>query len=106
MRWSQLRNNFRKDLKAAQAMRLSWWGVLCTMIPALPVVIFLNHVGRLNMALPILGSMCIFGFLIVLKWRRRGNAWFWITILTMAVVPILIIWSIPWTDRWVSPLLS
>jgi hypothetical protein len=102
----QLALNFKKDLKAAQRVRLPWWGVWCCMIPALPIVLLLGRHGRLNLALPILGTVATFGVLIVLKWRLRASTWFWVTILIMAAIHIPLIWCISWTTRWVFPLLS
>src|SRR5438045_7731281 len=103
---SQLEVNFKRDLRAAQKLRLPWWGVWCFLIPALPFFIFLDHRGRLDLALPILASVATIALVIVIKRQLRMYAWFWILILAFSALHIVLIWLVPWPTRWVFPLIS
>jgi hypothetical protein len=99
-------SDFKSDLKAAKKMRLPWWGGFALAIGCLPIVLLLDHFGKLNFALPILGSAASIGLLLVLKWEIRSVAWFWKTISLMAALHIPLIIVIPWTGKWVSPFVS
>jgi len=57
----------KEDIKAARSLWLPWWGVLAGMAFSLPVVVLTDHFGRLNMALPLLNCIGVFGVLIYLK---------------------------------------
>jgi hypothetical protein len=103
---SQLEVNFKKDLQAAQKLRLPWWGVWCCLIPALPFFIFLDHRGRLDLALPILASVTTIALVIMIKRQLRTSAWFWILILIFSALHTGLIWLVPWPTRWVFPLIS
>jgi hypothetical protein len=103
---SQLNDFFKRDLRAAQRMRLPWWGVWCCIVAGLPIVIFLDHYGKLYLALPILGSIATLSLLLVLKWGLRIYPWFWITMVLMTALHVPLIWFIPWTTKWVFPLVS
>ena len=92
---------FKHDLEVAKQWRLPWWGVLCISVVIAPIVFLLNHLGRLDLALPILGSVTAIGFVVVLKWRLRQQAWFWITIVLVAAAHVPLIMSISWTTKWV-----
>jgi len=103
---SQLKANFDKDLRAAQKLRLQWWGVWCCVLPALPLFIFLNHRGRLDLALPILASVVTIALVIMLKRQLAKHAWFWGLILLFSALHVALIWLVPWPTRWVFPLIS
>jgi hypothetical protein len=103
---SQLKANFDKDLSAAQKLRLPWWGVWCCVLPALPFFIFLNHRGRLDLALPILASLATIALVVILKRQLAKHAWFWGLILLFSALHVALIWLVPWPTRWVFPLIS
>ena len=103
---SQLKANFDSDLRAAQKLRLPWWGVWCVVLPALPFFIYLDHRGRLDLALPILASVATIALVIILKRRCANRAWFWGLILLFSALHLALIWFVPWPTRWVFPLLS
>lgn len=103
---SQLKANFERDLRAAQKLRLPWWGVWCCVLPALPFFIFLNHRGRLDLALPILASVATIALVIMLKRQLVKHAWFWGLILLFSALHVALIWFVPWPSRWVFPLIS
>lgn len=103
---SQLKANFENDLRAAQKLRLPWWGVWCVVLPALPFFIFLNHRGRLDLALPILASVATIALVVILKRRCANRAWFWGLIILFSALHLALIRLVPWPTRWVFPLLS
>ena len=99
-----LSTDFRNDIKAARKMWLPWWGVLLWMAFCLPVILVCDHFGRLNMALPILNCIAVLTLLIALRWRLRGQVWFWTAMSIVAALHALLIWYVPWTTKWVPAL--
>ena len=99
-----LSTEVRNDIKAAQKLRLPWWGVLSWMAFCFPVVWLCDHFGRLNMALPILNCIAVLGLLIALRWKLKRHVWFWIAMTIIAALHFLLIWYIPWTTKWVPAL--
>ena len=89
------------DIRAAKKIWLPWWGVLSWMALCLPVVWLLDHLGRLDLALPTLNCIAVLGFLIKVKWKLRRCAWFWITMTIIAALHVLLLLFIPWTTKWV-----
>jgi hypothetical protein len=96
--------DFKRDLKAARKVRLPWWGVLSWTIGCLPILWLLDQSGRFNLALPVLNSIGMLGFLILVKWNLRRHVWFWMTMIVMAALHVPLILYIPWTTRWVPAL--
>lgn len=103
---TQLEANFKEDLRVAQKMRLPWWGVWCCVLPALPFFLFLDHRGRLDLALPILSSIATIVLVVMLKRRLARHAWFWGLILLFSVLHVALLWLVPWPAKWVFPLIS
>lgn len=101
-----LRKTFESDLQRARSMQPPWWGVLGWMVLIAPAVFWLNHRNRLDLALPVLGSVATFGFLVFIKWRLRRHAWFWAALLILAALHVLLISFISWTTAWVSWVIS
>jgi hypothetical protein len=97
----QLAHRIKNDISAAKKMRLSGWQLCCWMAGCALIVWPLNHSGRLDLALPILNTIAVLGFLIALKWKLRRHAWFWITILIIGALHIPLILFVPWTAKWV-----
>jgi len=97
----QVAREVKSDLRVAKKWRLPWWGVLCVIIGSMPLLLLFDRFGRLNSALPTLTCVVSLGFAIVLKWNLRRKTWFWITISVIAALHILLIVSVPWTDKWV-----
>jgi len=56
------------------------------------------------MALPVLNSIGVFGFLIALKWKLRRRFWFWGILILIAALHVPLIMFIPWTTQWVPAL--
>ena len=94
----------KEDLKVARKLWLPWWGVLAWMAFCLPVIVLSDHFGRLNMSLPLLNCIGVFGFLIYLKWELRQHTWFWTVLTALVMLHAVLIWYIPWTSKWVPAL--
>jgi hypothetical protein len=94
----------KDDIKVARKLWLPWWGVLAWMAFCLPVILLTDHFSRLNMSLPLLNCIGVFGFLIYLKWELRQRPWFWITLALLVMLHVVLIWFIPWTSKWVPAL--
>lgn len=96
--------DFKHDISAAKRFRLPWWAVLSWTAFCVPVVVLLDHFGKIDLALPILNSIAVFIFLITIKWKLRRFAWFWAIVLIMAGLHVPLILLIPWTVKWVPAL--
>ena len=98
---SQVVKEIKSDIKTAKKIWLPWWGVLCIMVVTIPLVLLFDRFGKSGLALPALDSTAILTLAIVIKWNLRRNVWFWITMAIVAVLHVLLILSVPWTDKWV-----
>ena len=96
--------DLKKDIGAAKRIRLPWWGILSWMIVCLPVIVLLDHFGKLYLVLPLLNSIGMLGFMVVVKWKLRRHAWFWVTMMIAAALHVPLILFIPWTTKWVPAL--
>lgn len=82
-------------------MRLPWWGVLCVILGALPVLFLFDHFGKLALARPALASAAIVTIAIAMRWKLRRHAWFWITMTILAALHLPLILLVPWTTKWI-----
>lgn len=82
-------------------MRLPWWGVLCVMFAALPLVLLFVYFRKFALALPTLDSVAIVIIAVAMRWQLRRHAWFWITMTLIAALHVLLILFVPWTTKWV-----
>jgi hypothetical protein len=89
------------DIKAAKQMRLPWWGVLCWMIGCALIVWLFDHLGRFDLARPVLYSVGMLGAAIAMKWKLRRHVWFWITVTLFVALHVVLIVFIPWTTKWI-----
>ena len=81
--------------------RLPWWGVLCVMLSALPLLLVFDHFGKSAFALPTIDSVAVIACAIGLRWRLRRRVWFWFTMIVFAGLHVLLLLYVPWTDKWV-----
>lgn len=96
-----LKVDVKRDLRAAQRMRLPWWAVLCWMGGCGAVAWALYRHGRLELALPLLNCLAVLGFAIVVKRDLRRQAWFWAAMAVLAALHGVAVLYIPWGDKWV-----
>jgi hypothetical protein len=95
----------RKEIAAAKKLRIPRWGLVCMFIGSLPTYWLFDHFGNLDIALPTLNCILVFGVLLVLKWRLRRHAWFWGTVTILAALHVALLLLVPWTSEWVPALL-
>ena len=60
--------------------------------------------GRLELAMPLMIIIGVLGLVILVKWKLRRHAWFWIAITVIAALHVPLILFVPWTTRWVPAL--
>ena len=97
-------DDIRNDIAEARGLRLPRRYLLLVMLGSLPIYWLFNYFGRLNMALPVLNCVAVFGFLIALKWKLRRCCWFWGVMIFIAALHVPLIMFIPWTNNWVPAL--
>jgi len=89
------------DIKEAKKIHLPGWAMISAFALSGVVCTVFDHFGVMRDALPVLGAITMFGFLLFLKRQHRQHHWFWITIGVFAALHVLLIMLVPWTDKWV-----
>jgi hypothetical protein len=82
-------------------MRLPWWGVLCVIFGAIPLMLLFVYFGRFDLALPTLDSAAMVTIATVMRWQLRQHAWFWITMAVIAILHVVLIALVVWTAKWI-----
>jgi hypothetical protein len=85
-------------------MRLPLWAGLCVMCGAFLLAMLLNHFGKFALARPIMFSMSVIGVAIAMRWKLKGQMWFWITMAFVTALHVPLILFIPWTAKWIPAL--
>ena len=85
----------------SKPLRLPWWAVLGWMICCALICVLLNHVGRFDLARPILYSFGMIVVVIAMRWRMRSRVWFWITVSIIVSLHIWLILFCSWNTNWV-----
>lgn len=83
-----------------QQNQLIVWGVAaglaaCVLLP------LLDHIGRLELAIPIGAGAGTIGAVIKVNWELRERAWFWVTMTIITGLHVLLILYVPWRKGWV-----
>jgi hypothetical protein len=92
-------SDMKADARVAKKLRLPWWGVLCCIAAGMPIAWLFDHFGKLNLALPTFNGVGILAVAVAVKWKLRQRLWFWITMIVIAGLHVLLILSVPWTDK-------
>lgn len=95
---------FKTDIKAAQKLRMPWRVLLSYGVFCLAVIVICDRFGKLNMSLPLLNCVAVFGLLICLKWQLKRQPMFWATMVVLAAIHVVAIWYVPWTSKWLPAL--
>ncbi len=95
-----LANDVRGEIKAARKLHLSWRTKLFIFIVGAPMTFLFALYGRLELALPLMNTIGVLGLMIVLKWKLRAHAWFWITMAVIAALHVPLILFVPWGTKW------
>jgi hypothetical protein len=93
-------SDIKDDIKAAEKIRLPWWGVLCLILGSLPLYWLFDYFRHFGFALPTLVSVGMLGFVIAVKRNLWRHAWFWVTMAILAALHVPLILFVPWTTRW------
>lgn len=97
-------SDFKRELQEAKKLRLPWYVMLLIFCIGAPATFLFALYGRLEIALPLLNVIGVLGFIVVLKWRLRREAWFWILMAIIAAIHVLLLLVVPWTEKWVPAL--
>src|SRR5215472_13237649 len=97
-------DDIKRDVAAAKQVRIPVWAYLPLIVAAFLVSWMFDHFGKLGEALPAINVIGMLGFVLVLKRKLMGRAWFWITMIAVAALHVLLVLFIPWTTKWVPAL--
>jgi hypothetical protein len=84
-----------------EQLRLPWWGILCIILGTVLLGMLFMISGRLDLARPSLVSVAIVVLTIVMRWKLRRHAWFWLTMAVLAALHLPLILFLPWTTKWI-----
>jgi hypothetical protein len=96
----------KKDVAEVDRIRVPWWGLICVMVATLPVCWLLDRARRPELTIPVMGSVYVFGVVLVVKWRLRHHLWFWLTITFFAALHVAMFCFAPWMKREFSTFAS
>ncbi len=68
------------------------------------LALLLHHFGKFALARPIMFSVSIIGVTIAMRWKLKGEVWFWITMASLSAIHVPLILFIPWTAKWIPAL--
>ena len=81
------------------------WGIF-VVIAMLPVLVLLQHAGKLQLFLPILCAVAVIVAVIKVCWQMHIRRWFWPAIIFFAGCNGIIIALVHWKGRWLpAPLM-
>ena len=89
-------DDVRGEIKTAKKLRLPWWGVLCVVIGSYLCAELFDKFGKLDLVVPILNTIVVLGFMLALKRKLWRYAWFWVTMLVIALLHVPLILFVPW----------
>jgi len=89
------------DTKALKKMRLPWWGAFLGVVASFLGSWAFDHFGRLDLAVPALFGIAVFGIAIAVKWKLRRHVWFWITMMAIVALHIVLVVAVPWPTSWI-----
>jgi hypothetical protein len=103
--WS-LVDDIRREIRNAQKLRLSRWGLLSWMGLCLLILLLFDHLGRPELFLPTMESLVVVGLPIWLRWELSRHLWFWVTMTVIAALHVALIAFVPWTERWIPAIVA
>jgi hypothetical protein len=74
------------------------------MVGAFLLFVLFDRFGKLAIARPTLYSAAVIIITIAMRWKLRGQAWFWVTMALLAALHVPLIVFIPWTTKWIPVL--
>lgn len=94
----------KREIQEAKKLHLPWRTRLLIFILAAPTTFLFALYGRLELALPLMISIGVLGFVIFFKRKLRHDRWFWVAMAVIALLHLCLILFVPWTTRWVPAL--
>jgi hypothetical protein len=91
----------KKDIKAAQKVRLPWWVVLGLVIGSMPIYLLFDRAGISTLGFPTLVSVIVVVFAVIVKWNLKQFVWFWITVTLLAALHVPLLLFVPWGTQWI-----
>jgi hypothetical protein len=89
----------RRDMKMARKFWLPWWAILLIITGMTPIFFWADHLGKLNLVMPVMMTFLVVSLVIKLNWEWRQYTWFWVTLTILAAVHVPLCVFIPWPDR-------
>jgi hypothetical protein len=86
----------KSDFEAVKKMYLPWWLLLVLALSAELCVTVFRFLHRVDLALPVMNSIILFGYLIKLRWLWKSRTWFWMTLLFGAALHVALFLHVPW----------
>jgi hypothetical protein len=83
-----------------QRNQLIIWGVAAALAMAV-LLPLLDHIGRIELAIPAIAGTGTIGAVIKVNWELRGRVWFWVTMAIITALHVLLILYVPWHEGWV-----
>jgi hypothetical protein len=97
----KLFKELKSEIKKAQRIRLPWWALLCILLVTITLCFLFDDFGKLALVVPTMNSVLVISFVIAIKWQSRRSMWFWVTMTVIAILHVLLILFVPWSDKWV-----
>ncbi len=94
-------NEVKREIKAAQKLRMPGWAVVCGIIASFFCAQLFEHFGKLDLVLPTLNSVLVLGFILAFKQKLWQHAWFWVIMAVIAALHIPLILFVHWTTGWI-----
>lgn len=89
------------DFRAAKKIRMKWPGSLAVFAGTLVTAWCVDRLGHLELALPIVNTIAVLAFVILIKKNLRKKLWFWVFMMIVAVLHIVFLLTVSWTTKWV-----
>ena len=91
--------DFKRDIRIAKKIRLSWRGILGVFILSLLIGGLFDYWGRFELALPVLGWVGVIGLVIAVKREMWTYKWFWVATAIIAAIHVALLLFVPWTTK-------
>lgn len=75
---------------------------LMAMLYASPIMLLFAYLGNWQRGLGAWACAGIVLLVVRMRWDLRNRAWFWVTVATMGVLQIPLVWYVPWSNTNLS----
>lgn len=70
-------------------------------IIAIILLPLLDHLGRIELFFPILGTVAVIVGVVSLSWELRRRPWYWVTMILVVALHVPVILYVPWRAGWI-----